>query len=63
MGTAIDSGTVLNAMPDDGTLAVRTPWRHRVDCTFEAVERHRLTSLRDVKGLVVIIAADVTGCH
>ena len=39
------------------------PGRHRVDGTFEAVERHRLTSLRYAKGLVVIIAAYVTSCH
>jgi hypothetical protein len=60
MGAAIDSGAVLNAMPDDRALAVRTSRGHRVDYTFEAIERHRLTSLRDAKGLVVIVAADVT---
>ena len=39
------------------------PGRHRVDGTFEAVERHRLPSLRYAKGLVVFITAHVTNCH
>ena len=63
MGATIDRAPVLDAMPDGRTLAVRAPGRHRVDRTFEPVERHRLTSLRDAKGLVVVIAAHVTSCH
>jgi hypothetical protein len=63
MGAAIDRAAVRDAMSNHWTLAVRAPGRHRVDRTFEAVERHRLSSLRDPKGLVVIITADVTSCH
>jgi hypothetical protein len=63
MGAAIDRAAVLDAMTDDRTLAVRTPRRHGMDRTFEAVERHRLSSLRDAKRLVVVITADVTSCH
>jgi hypothetical protein len=51
MSTAIDRTPSFNAMADHGTLAVRASGRHRVDRTFEAVERHRLTGLRDAKAL------------
>jgi hypothetical protein len=63
MGAAIDGSTVLDAMPDDWTLAVDAPRRHRMDRAFEAVECHRLSSLRDAKGLVVIITTNVTSGH
>lgn len=63
MGAAINRAAVLNAVSNHGTLAVRAPGGHGVDCTLEAVERHRLVTLRDAEGLVVIIAANVTGCH
>ena len=63
VGAAIDSAAVLDTMSDDGTLTVGAARGHRVDRTFETVEGHRLASLRDPKGLVVVIAADVTGCH
>ena len=60
MSAAIDSAAILDTMADDRTLAMRAPGRHRVDRTFEAVECHRLTSLRDAKGLVVVVTAHVT---
>ena len=63
MGAAINGAAVLDAMPDDRTLAVRTPGRHRMDRTFEAVERHRFASLRDAKSFVVVVTAHVTNCH
>jgi hypothetical protein len=63
MGAAIDGAAVLDAMSNHGTLAVRAPWRHRVDRTFEAVERHRLSSLGDAKSPVVVVTANVTNSH
>src|SRR6476620_6178334 len=63
MGAAIDGAAVLDAMSNHGTLAVRAPWRHRVDRTFEAVERHRVSSLGDAKSPVVVVTANVTNSH
>jgi len=63
MGAAIDGAAVLDAMSNHGTLAVRAPGGHGVDCTLEAVERHRLSSLRDAKSLVVLVTANVTNSH
>ena len=63
MGAAIDGAAVLDAMSNHGTLAVRAPWRHRLDRTFEAVERHRLSSLGDAKSPVVVVTANVTNSH
>jgi hypothetical protein len=63
VGTAINSAAVLDAVSNYRTLTVRTAGSHGVDRALEAVERHGLVSLRDAEGLIVIIAADVTGCH
>ena len=63
MGAAINSAAILDTMPDDGTLTVGAAGGHRMDRTFEAVERHRLSSLRHAKSLVVVVTANVTNSH
>jgi len=63
MGATINLTTGLNAMTDHGALAVRTTRRHCVNCTFEAVECHGLSGLRDLERLVVVVAADITNSH
>jgi hypothetical protein len=63
MGATINLTTSLNAMTDHCALAVRTTRRHCVNCTFEAVECHGLSGLRDLERLVVVVAADITNSH
>ena len=63
MGAAIDGAAVFDAMPDDWTLAVDAPRRHRMDRAFEAVECHRLSSLHDLERLVVIVTAHIANRH
>jgi hypothetical protein len=60
MRSAIDGFAILDTMPDDGTLTVRTSRCHHVHRTFEVVERH---GWRDPKSLVVVIAAYITSAH
>ena len=63
VGAAINRAAVLDAVSNHGTLALRAPGGHGVDCALEAAERHRIVNLRDTEGLVVIIAANVTDCR
>ena len=46
-------------MPNHVTLTVSASWRHRVNGTFEAIERQGFAGLRDSKGLVVVVTADI----
>ena len=63
MGATIDGTPSLNAMTDHGALAVRTTRRHCMNCIFEAVECHGLSSLRDLERLIVVVTAYITNGH
>ena len=54
---------VLRPMPQDPATAVIAGWRERMDGTLKAVEDVSRSAESDVKGLVVIVAADFTSFH
>jgi hypothetical protein len=54
---------LLQAMPEDAGAAMIAGWRKRVDGAFEAVERMRLAVHRDLKRLVVVVAASFARSH
>src|SRR6187397_2939040 len=60
---AEDRAAGFDAVADDAAAAVLTHRRERVDRALEAVERVRLVSGGDLKGLVVLVAADGAGGH
>ena len=62
-GAAEDFTVGFDAVADYPAIAVRADRRHGVDCTFETVECHCLSALRNLKGLIVIVAADITLGH
>lgn len=64
MGAAVKfSVAYFHAVPDDLAPAVLTARRHGMDRALEAVERTTLTSLNDLKCLVILIATDITRSH
>src|SRR5437588_12770540 len=54
---------LLEAMPDDADSAVIAGWRERMNGAFEAIIGMRLAVHRDLKRLVVVIAAGFTCSH
>jgi hypothetical protein len=63
VGTAKGLVPCLNPVTDDAAAAMRTPWRHAFDCTFETVERHASLTLSDNHRLVIVISAHITRRH
>jgi hypothetical protein len=63
MGAAKGLVAFLNPVADDTEAAVRAPWRHAFDCTFEAIECHASLPLSDDDRLVIVISAHVTHWH
>src|SRR5688572_10258077 len=63
MSATVNRAGRFDAMADDLALAMRADRRHGVYGAFEAVERQGLPRLRDLKGLVVVVSADVTRRH
>ena len=58
-----ESAGLLKAMPDDADSAVIAGWRERMNGAFEAIIGMRLAVHRDLKRLVVVIAAGFTCSH
>jgi hypothetical protein len=56
MGATINRTARFDAVPNHVALTVSASWRHRVNRTFEAIERQGFAGLRDSKGLVVVRA-------
>ena len=54
---------LLQAVPDDASAAMIAGRRERVYGAFEAVERMRFAVHRDLKGLVVVVAASFARSH
>ena len=54
---------LLQAMPEDAGAAMIAGRRERMDGTFEAVKRMRLAVHRDLKRLVVVVAASFARSH
>ena len=54
---------LLQAMPEDAGATMIAGRRERVDGAFEAVERMRLAVHRDLKRLVVVVAASFARSH
>jgi hypothetical protein len=50
-------------MSQYSATAVIARWSQRMNCTFKAVEDVRYSAERDLKGLVVAVAANFTGFH
>jgi hypothetical protein len=59
MGAAVDLAVGFHTMSDDAALAMLAARRHGVDSALEAVEGLRLTALRDLERLVVIVPANL----
>ena len=62
-GAAEDFTVGFDAVADYPAIAMRANRRHGVDCTFETVKCHCLSALCNLKGLIVIVAADITLGH
>ena len=58
-----ESAGLLEAMPNDADSAVIAGWRERMNGAFEAIIGMRLAVHRDLKRLVVVIAAGFTCSH
>jgi hypothetical protein len=63
MGAAIDRAVCLDAVADDAAATVCARRGKRLDGAFKAIERVRVTSLGDLKGFIVFIAAGFAPCH
>ena len=63
IGAAEDFAVGFDAVADYTAIAMWADRRHGVDCAFKTVECHGLSALRNLKGLIVIVAADVTLGH
>lgn len=55
--------THLHPVPDDLDSAVGTTGCHGMDRALKAIERTTLTSLDDLKSLVIFISTDITLSH
>jgi hypothetical protein len=63
MCTAIHRTTCFETVTDDLAATTGTRRCQRVNCTFEAVKGHGLSSLYDLEGLVIVIATDIALRH
>jgi hypothetical protein len=61
--TAEEFAVSLQAVPDDAAVAMAANGGQHMDGTLEAVEDIRLAFVRDLKGLVVLVAAVITLRH
>jgi hypothetical protein len=59
MGATIDHASRFDAVANDGAEAMCATGSKRVDGAFEGVKSQRSSALRDLKRLVVLIAANV----
>ena len=63
MSAAEDLPVGFHSVTDDPTMTVRTDWRERMDCTFEAIERVMLARYDDFKCFVVLVSANFAFSH
>jgi hypothetical protein len=63
MGAAIHRAVCLDAVTDDAAATVCARRGQRLDGAFKAIERVRVTSLGDLKGFIVLVAAGFAPCH
>jgi len=63
MSAAEDLPVGFHSMANDPTMTVRTDWRERMDCTFEAIERVMLACYDDFKCFVVFVFANFAFSH
>ena len=63
MSAAEDLPVGFHSMANDATMTVRTDWRERMDCTFEAIERVMLACYDDFKCFVVFVFANFAFSH
>jgi hypothetical protein len=64
VGTAIKLAVAhFHAVANDLASTVRTAGSHGMDRALKAIERTTLASLNDLKGLVILVAADITFSH
>jgi hypothetical protein len=63
MGAAIYRVVCFDTMADDAAATVFARRGKRLDGAFKAIERMRGTSLGDLKGFVVLVAAGFAPCH
>ena len=63
MSAAEDLRVGFHSVADDPTMTVRTDWRERMDCTFEAIEPVMLARYHDFKCFVVFIFANFAFSH
>jgi hypothetical protein len=63
VGTAVKGSLGLDTMANDLALAVLAHWGKLVNRTLKAVERMGVAGSDDLKGQIVIVAADLTSSH
>jgi hypothetical protein len=63
VSATINRAPGFNTVPNHVALTVSASWRHGMNRTFEAVECQGFARLRDFKGLVVVVTADIANCH
>jgi hypothetical protein len=63
MLATVKCAALLQAMPDNANSTMSAGWCERMNGAFEAVEGMRLAAHRDLKRLVVVIAAGFTCSH
>jgi hypothetical protein len=60
---AVEHAVGFGPMSDDTAVAASTCWGQCVNRTFEAIERMGPSSVDDLKGFVVLVAANFTARH
>jgi hypothetical protein len=63
MGAAIYRAVYFDTMAEDAAATVFARRGKRLNGAFKAIERMRGTTLRDLKGFIVLVAAGFTLCH
>jgi len=63
MSATINRPAGFDAVPNHVALTIGASRRHGLNRTFEAIECHGLARLRDAKGLVVVVTADIANRH
>ncbi len=63
MSTAVKTAANLHSVSDDLAVTMFADRRNRLYSTFKAVERMSRTGRDQLKGFVVLIAANLALCH
>ena len=63
MGATVHGSICFDTVADDTAATVFARRGQRLNGAFKAIERVRLTSLRDLKGFIILIVTGFAPCH